>query len=265
MAIVEADEQLRQSTGRAMFGSDEYYVSFVGEPSTTAPWLLQFGGHHLALNITLAGDQGTLAPSHTAAQPATYELEGRTVQPLGREVELSAALLAVARRAATRAGHSRLSSARSRARPGSRRPDDPARRHQRLGADGAPTRAAARAGRRVDWHFARQLWRARSERSSKRTSKTRGSPGAVRPRQGSRPTFASKGRPCISSMRRKAETIRRRTSTRSTAIRPTSTALAGGRGSAARRPAARARGSTVGGARSSTRRVPAGDGRQHRA
>ena len=93
MAIVEADEALRQSTGRAMFGRDEYYVSFVGEPSTTSPWLLQFGGHHLALNITLAGDQGTLAPSHTAAQPATYELEGRTVQPLGREVELSAALL----------------------------------------------------------------------------------------------------------------------------------------------------------------------------
>jgi hypothetical protein len=93
MAIVEADEQLRLSTGRAMFGSDEYYVSFVGEPSTTAPWLLQFGGHHLALNITLAGDQGTLAPSHTAAQPATYEFEGRTVQPLGREVELSGALL----------------------------------------------------------------------------------------------------------------------------------------------------------------------------
>ena len=33
MAIVEADEQLRQSTDRAMFGRDEYYVSFVGEPS----------------------------------------------------------------------------------------------------------------------------------------------------------------------------------------------------------------------------------------
>ena len=93
MAIINADEQLRLSTGRPMFGRDEYYVSFVGEPSTTAPWLLQFGGHHLALNITLAGGEGTLAPSHTAAQPATFELEGRTVQPLGREVELSRALL----------------------------------------------------------------------------------------------------------------------------------------------------------------------------
>jgi hypothetical protein len=93
MAIVEADEDLRRSTGRAMFGRDEYYVSFVGKPSTTSPWLLQFGGHHLALNITLAGDQGTLAPSHTAAQPASYELEGRTVRPLGREADLGLALL----------------------------------------------------------------------------------------------------------------------------------------------------------------------------
>jgi len=93
MAIVEADEQLKQSTGRAMFGRDEYYVSFVGEPSATEPWLIQFGGHHLALNITLVRAQGTLAPSHTAAQPAVYELEGKTVRPLGREAEKAFALL----------------------------------------------------------------------------------------------------------------------------------------------------------------------------
>ncbi|HUQ52866.1 MAG TPA: DUF3500 domain-containing protein, partial [Gammaproteobacteria bacterium] len=93
MAIVEADEQLKNSTGRAMFGRDEYYVSFVGEPSATEPWLIQFGGHHLALNITLVGAQGTLVPSHTAAQPAVYELEGKTVRPLGREAEKAFALL----------------------------------------------------------------------------------------------------------------------------------------------------------------------------
>jgi hypothetical protein len=93
MAIVEADEQLRISTGRSMFGRDEYYVSFVGAPSGAAPWLVQFGGHHLALNITLAGERATLGPSHTAAQPAVYELEGRTVRPLGREADKAFALL----------------------------------------------------------------------------------------------------------------------------------------------------------------------------
>lgn len=38
-----------------LFGSDLYYISFLGKPSTTTPWMLQFGGHHLALNITISG------------------------------------------------------------------------------------------------------------------------------------------------------------------------------------------------------------------
>lgn len=78
--------------GAAMFGHDEYYLSFLGQPSATEPWMIQFGGHHLAINVTLVGEQGTLAPSHTAAQPAIYELEGKTVRPLGRETDKSFAL-----------------------------------------------------------------------------------------------------------------------------------------------------------------------------
>ena len=37
--------------------------------------------------------RGTLAPSHTGAQPAIYELEGKTVHPLGRETDKAFALL----------------------------------------------------------------------------------------------------------------------------------------------------------------------------
>ena len=91
--IVEADDVLRKSTGQSIFGRDEYYVSFLGQPSATEPWMIQFGGHHLGLNITLAGEQRTLAPSHTGAQPAIYELEGKTVRPLGRETDKAFALL----------------------------------------------------------------------------------------------------------------------------------------------------------------------------
>ena len=91
--IVEADELLKTSGGRMMFGRDQYYLSFLGPPSTTEPWMIQFGGHHLGLNITLVGEQGTLAPSHTGAQPAIYEFEGKTVRPLGREVDKAFALI----------------------------------------------------------------------------------------------------------------------------------------------------------------------------
>jgi hypothetical protein len=91
--IIEADELLGKSGDQAMFGRDEYYVSFLGQPSATEPWMIQFGGHHLGLNITLVGPRGTLAPSHTGAQPAIYELEGKTVRPLGGETDKAFALV----------------------------------------------------------------------------------------------------------------------------------------------------------------------------
>jgi len=79
--------------GAPMFGHDEYYISFMGQPSATKPWIIQYGGHHLAINVTLVGEQSTLAPSHTGLQPARYEVEGKTVRPLGRETDKAQALL----------------------------------------------------------------------------------------------------------------------------------------------------------------------------
>ena len=76
-----------------MFGSNLYYISFLGKPSTTIPWILQFGGHHLALNITIAGSRGVLTPTLTGAQPATFSLDGKTVRPLGRESDKALALV----------------------------------------------------------------------------------------------------------------------------------------------------------------------------
>jgi hypothetical protein len=79
--------------GGVQFGEDEYYLAFVGTPSVTAPWMLQFGGHHLAINLTMAGSQATMAPSLPAAQPASYTFEGRPVRPLGNENDKAFALI----------------------------------------------------------------------------------------------------------------------------------------------------------------------------
>ena len=76
-----------------MFGSDLYYISFLGKPSVTSPWMLQFGGHHLALNITIAGPKGILTPTLTGAQPAVFKLDGKTIRPLGAESDKAVALL----------------------------------------------------------------------------------------------------------------------------------------------------------------------------
>jgi len=93
--IMRGDEVLRGGPGgNVRFGEDEYYLAFLGVPSVGAPWMLQLGGHHLAINLTLVGRQATLAPTHTAAQPATYSFEGRTVRPLGDENDRAFALMA---------------------------------------------------------------------------------------------------------------------------------------------------------------------------
>jgi Protein of unknown function (DUF3500) len=75
-----------------LFGRDLYYISFLGTPSEQAPWMLQFGGHHLALNITIDAGQGILTPTLTGAQPALYTEGGKTVRPLGKESDKALAL-----------------------------------------------------------------------------------------------------------------------------------------------------------------------------
>ena len=92
--IVEADEMLKANErNNPMFGRDLYYLSILGTPSEKQPWMVQFGGHHLALNVTIAGAAGVLTPTLTGAQPALYTQNGKTVRPLGGESDKALALL----------------------------------------------------------------------------------------------------------------------------------------------------------------------------
>src|SRR4029078_1710798 len=70
--IMHGDEVLKMGARRGgpLFGEDQYYLPFVGTPSTPAPWMLQFGGHHLAINLTMAGGQASMAPSLPTPTPA---------------------------------------------------------------------------------------------------------------------------------------------------------------------------------------------------
>jgi len=92
--IIEGDELNKiNEHNNPIFGRDLYYISILGKPSEVHPWLLQFGGHHLALNVTVAGERGILTPTLTGAQPALYTLDGKTVRPLGPESDKAFALL----------------------------------------------------------------------------------------------------------------------------------------------------------------------------
>ena len=92
--IMDADQLLKTNERNStMFGKDLYYISLLGTPSEKEPWMLQFGGHHLALNVTIAGEHGVLTPTLTGAQPALYTANGKTIRPLGGESDKAVALL----------------------------------------------------------------------------------------------------------------------------------------------------------------------------
>jgi hypothetical protein len=92
--IMGSDQALSERGTPFASGIDAYTVGIFGQPSSTTPWMLQFGGHHLALNITIMGERGVLAPTLTGAQPAVYTSNGKTVRVLAEENDKAFALLA---------------------------------------------------------------------------------------------------------------------------------------------------------------------------
>jgi hypothetical protein len=87
--IIDGDQQLAEGKGgkggKAMFGADQYYIAIFGKPSVTEPWMVQFGGHHLGVNVTVIGKNFVLTPTHTGAQPDRFTRNGKEVRPLGQE------------------------------------------------------------------------------------------------------------------------------------------------------------------------------------
>lgn len=80
---LNADDYLRQIGKGDAYGRGEFYVAFLGRPSSTDLWQLQFGGHHLALANTYRG--GVLigaTPSFRGMEPAgPFEYNGVTNAP----------------------------------------------------------------------------------------------------------------------------------------------------------------------------------------
>jgi hypothetical protein len=76
------------------FGSDWYFVSLLGEPSETEPFMIQFRGHHLAINATVVGPDVTLSPTLTGGEPLKFILNGRDVYIVEEEAVQAAQFLA---------------------------------------------------------------------------------------------------------------------------------------------------------------------------
>jgi Protein of unknown function (DUF3500) len=93
--IRKADDYLGQTSSG--YSSGNYVIAFLGTPSTTGKWMLQFGGHHYAQNITYdAGLVTSITPMHEAVEPSTSFTYSGTAytSPLATEQLAMAAMLA---------------------------------------------------------------------------------------------------------------------------------------------------------------------------
>ena len=72
-AFLSSDERAE----RLKWDPQNYWISFFGTPSAAAPWGWQFGGHHLALNLSVENNRvETMSPSFVGTEPAIFTLNG---------------------------------------------------------------------------------------------------------------------------------------------------------------------------------------------
>ncbi|MXX24015.1 MAG: DUF3500 domain-containing protein [Caldilineaceae bacterium SB0668_bin_21] len=111
-AVVAAELILAESSRAARQGLSEgnYWLAFFGTPSPTEPWAWQFGGHHLAVNMSISNGRITMSPTFIGIEPAVFAAdavahafqalggerasdETETVAPFAREIEAALALV----------------------------------------------------------------------------------------------------------------------------------------------------------------------------
>jgi len=99
--IRAADDYLNTNGGGSGYSAGLYFIAFLGTPSTTGTWMLQFGGHHLATNITFGNGYVTGAtPKFEGVEPLSFVTAnanifptGTTVTPMGSEQSAMLAML----------------------------------------------------------------------------------------------------------------------------------------------------------------------------
>jgi hypothetical protein len=82
--IIQADSVLN-ATSSTPYSPSYYFIAFLGMPSLTGSWQLQFGGHNLAINITYKNGVVTgTTPMFQGAEPYTGNtlVKGTTNSPL---------------------------------------------------------------------------------------------------------------------------------------------------------------------------------------
>lgn len=95
LGILAADDYLNSIGGGSDYGSGNYYIAFIGTPSTTGLWCLQIGGHHGTIIHTYNGGKMTGGtPSFRSTEPfPSFVWKTVTYQPIVQELNALSAML----------------------------------------------------------------------------------------------------------------------------------------------------------------------------
>ncbi len=78
---------------RSGYDADLYYLSFLGTPSASSPWVLEFTGHHYTFLASVNGGAVSLTPNFVGVEPVSFSSGGTSYQPMeGRRQALLAML-----------------------------------------------------------------------------------------------------------------------------------------------------------------------------
>jgi hypothetical protein len=82
--IMGSDQALADAGTNFSSGEAVYTIAIFGKPSIDTSWMIEFGGHHLGLNVVIAANKGVMTPTVTGAQPAVYK-RGKKDHPRARK------------------------------------------------------------------------------------------------------------------------------------------------------------------------------------
>ncbi len=69
----EITDELIEELRNLKWNYENYFVSVWGNPSTLSTWGLKFEGHHISLNLTVAGNKFSLTPLFLGTDPAEVQ------------------------------------------------------------------------------------------------------------------------------------------------------------------------------------------------
>jgi len=93
LEVMGSNQALHDSGTPLITGRDTYTIGIFGTPSTVTPWMVELGGHHLGLNIVIAGSHAAITPSFIGVKPAVYQDGATMVRALAAANDKAFALM----------------------------------------------------------------------------------------------------------------------------------------------------------------------------